>query len=35
MENYPYLEQNGQMCIIKPTNYDQKNKEISKADGLL
>ena len=24
LENYLYLEQNGQMCFIKPTNYDQK-----------
>lgn len=24
LENYLYLEQNGQMCFIKPTNYAQK-----------
>ena len=24
LENYLYLEQNGQMCFIKPTNCDQK-----------
>ena len=24
LENYLYLEQNGQMCFIKPANYDQK-----------
>lgn len=24
LENYLYLEQNGQLCFIKPTNYDQK-----------
>ena len=24
LENYLYLEQNGQMCFIKPTNYNQK-----------
>ena len=23
-ENYLYLAQNGQVCFIKPTNYDQK-----------
>ena len=24
LENYLYLERNGQMCFIKPANYDQK-----------
>lgn len=24
LENYLYLEQNGQMCFIKPANYEQK-----------
>lgn len=24
LENYLYLEQNGQMCFIKPANYDQR-----------
>ena len=24
LENYLYLERSGQMCFIKPTNYDQK-----------
>ena len=27
LENYLYLERNGQMCFIKPTNYDQKKKK--------
>ena len=25
LENYLYLEQNGQMCFIKPANYEQKS----------
>ena len=24
LENYLYLEQNGRMCYIRPTNYDPK-----------
>lgn len=24
LENYLYLESNGQLCFIKPANYDQK-----------
>ena len=24
LENYLYLAQNGQVCFIKPTDYDQK-----------
>ena len=26
LENYLYLESNGQLCFIKPANYDQKKK---------
>lgn len=34
LENYLYLEQNGQMCFIKPTNYDQKRtKKFQKQVG--
>ena len=34
LENYLYLEQNGQMCFIKPTNYDQKKtKKFRKQVG--
>ena len=34
LENYLYLEQNGQMCFIKPTNYDQKKtKKFQKQVG--
>lgn len=34
LENYLYLEQNGQMCFIKPTNYDQKkSKKFQKQVG--
>ena len=34
LENYLYLEQNGQMCFIKPTNYEQKKtKKFQKQVG--
>ena len=34
LENYLYLEQNGQTCFIKPTNYDQKkSKKFQKQIG--
>ena len=34
LENYLYLERNGQMCFIKPTNYDQKKtKKFQKQVG--
>lgn len=34
LENYLYLEQNGQTCFIKPTNYDQKkSKRFQKQIG--
>ena len=34
LENYLYLEQNGQLCFIKPTNYDQKKtKKFRKQVG--
>ena len=34
LENYLYLEHNGQMCFIKPTNYDQKKtKKFQKQVG--
>ena len=34
LENYLYLEQNGQMCFIKPANYDQKRtKKFQKQVG--
>ena len=31
LENYLYLESTGQMCFIKPTNYDKKNTKKFKA----
>ena len=34
LENYLYLEQNGQTCFIKPTNYDRKkSKKFQKQIG--
>ena len=34
LENYLYLEQDGQICFIKPTNYDQKkSKKFQKQIG--
>ena len=34
LENYLYLDQNGKMCFIKPTNYDQKKtKRFQKQVG--
>ena len=34
LENYLYLEQNGQLCFIKPTNYHQKRtKKFQKQVG--
>lgn len=33
LENYRYLEQNGQMCFIKPTNYDKKTGKHQKQVG--
>ena len=33
LENYLYLEQHGQMCFIKPTNYDQKKTKKQKKKG--
>ena len=34
LENYLYLERSGQMCFIKPTNYDQKRtKKFQKQVG--
>ena len=33
LENYLYLAQNGQVCFIKPTDYDQKKtKKFKRAD---
>lgn len=39
LENYLYLEQNGQTCFIKPTNYDQKkskkfHKQIGRVENM-
>ncbi len=39
LENYLYLERNGQMCFIKPTNYDQKKtgkfkKQIGRIENM-
>ena len=31
LENYLYLESTGQMCFIKPTNYDNRNSKKFKA----
>ena len=31
LENYLYLESTGQMCFIKPTNYDKRNTRKFKA----
>lgn len=31
LENYLYLESTGQMCFIKPTNYDKRNSKRFKA----
>ena len=31
LENYLYLEPTGQMCFIKPTNYDKRNTRKFKA----
>lgn len=31
LENYLYLETTGQMCFIKPTNYDKRNSKKFKA----
>ena len=34
LENYLYLYENRQMCLIKPTNYDQKRtKKFQKQVG--
>ena len=40
LENYLYLEQNGQMCFIKPTNYDQKKtgkfrKQVGRIENMI
>ena len=39
LENYLYLEQNGQTCFIKPTNYEQKkskkfHKQIGRVENM-
>ena len=39
LENYLYLESTGQLCFIKPTNYDQKkgkkfNKQIGRIENM-
>ncbi len=39
LENYLYLESNGQLCFIKPTNYDQKKsskfkKQIGRVENM-
>lgn len=33
LENYLYLEKNGQTCFIKLTNYNQKMKKASETGG--
>lgn len=33
LENYLYLESTGQMCFIKPTNYDTKDSKKFKAQS--